>query len=170
MPLHPVFEKKHRLPLECYRGTVSGAFTLCFENRKGPDLTQKLVQFFTGTLKVASENYGCVVPVFVLMPDHQHILLTGESLNSDLWKTIVLYKQKTGFSFSRQKIRTRWQKDFYDRLIRDQNEVLNQAKYLLENPVRNNLVCHWREYPWIGSVGCRFEDMVQSIMWGKIAG
>ena len=35
------------------------------------------------------------------MPDHFHFILEGTNLNANLWKSVVLFKQKTGYWFSK---------------------------------------------------------------------
>lgn len=45
----------------------------------------------------------------------------------------------------------RWQKDFYDHIIRDERELHRQIKYVLENPVRKGMVSDGRRYPFKGS-------------------
>ncbi len=57
------------------------------------------------------------------MPDHQHLIITGTCSDSDIWKAIVSYRQKTGFWMSMNKTGIRWQKDFYDHVIRRHEDI-----------------------------------------------
>lgn len=41
-----------------------------------------------------------------------------------------------------------WQPESYDRVIRDTNELSNVIRYVLNNPVKANLVEHWREWTY----------------------
>jgi REP element-mobilizing transposase RayT len=70
------------------------------------------------------------------MPDHQHLVLAGTQSESDIWKAVVNYKQKTGFWMSANKPEMRWQKDFYDHVISVHDDIAAQVKYILNNPVR----------------------------------
>jgi REP element-mobilizing transposase RayT len=68
----------------------------------------------------------------------------GKQSNSDVWKAIVSYKQKTGFWMNVNKPEVRWQKDFYDHIIRRHEDIAVQIRYILDNPVRKGLVAKWR--------------------------
>jgi putative transposase len=98
------------------------------------------------------------------MPDHQHLIITGTSNDADLWKTIVSYKQKTGFWFSENKPALKWQKDFFDHIIRKDETLATQVRYILDNPARKGIVSSWQDYPYKGSIGCRLEDVLSGIM------
>ncbi len=41
-----------------------------------------------------------------------------------------------------------WQKESYDRCVRDEREYKNVVAYILENPVKARLVKTWDEYPF----------------------
>lgn len=98
------------------------------------------------------------------MPDHQHLIITGVQSNSNIWKTIVSYKQKTGLWMSANKPEIKWQKDFYDHVIRTHEDIAVQVRYILDNPVRKELVSTWQEYPFKGSIGCKMEDVLNGII------
>lgn len=162
-----VKEKRHRLSKEFYKGEISVAFTLCLKRdvAAGFSLREpKIVSIFTDILTSVVANTGCIVPVFCFMPDHQHLIITGIQSGSDIWKAIINYKQKTGFWMSKNKAGMRWQKDFYDHVIRRHEDIVTQIKYILDNPVRKGLVSSWQEYPYKGSVGCRMEDVLFGII------
>lgn len=160
-------EKKHRLPRVFYQGEVSAAFTLCLRrdvaagfSLREPELANVLIFSLTSIVKETS----CIIPVYCLMPDHQHFIVTGTCGNADLWKTVVTYKQKTGFWMSVNRAGMKWQKDFYDHIIRRKSDVAAQVRYILDNPVRKGLVSSWREYPFKGSIGCKMEDALDGII------
>lgn len=155
------------MPQELYKGTISVAFTLCLgeDSEKGFNLNEpEIVKAFTGFLTLASEKEKCIIPVYCFMPNHQHLIITGTANNSNLWESVVNYKQKTGYRFSKNRPEMRWQKDFYDHIIRTDGSVAVQVKYILDNPVRKGLVPTWQEYPFKGSIGCRLEDILIGIV------
>ena len=174
-------EKRHRLAKEFYRGEVSVAFTLCIRNDAASDIDvvsdinvasgfslslskPQIVNTFTEILTSIVEKTGCIVPVYCFMPDHQHLMITGTKSDSDIWKVIVSYKQKTGFWMAKNKPEIRWQKDFYDHIIRVNKDVATQIRYILDNPVRKGLASSWEEYPFKGAIGCRLEDVLLGIV------
>lgn len=157
-------ERKHRLARELYRGKVSAAFTLCIANRSSAFTEVSIVNTFTNILIEIANRQECIVPVYCFMPDHQHILMSGTSDNSDLWKAIVEYKQKTGYWLSMNSSEIKWQKDFYDHLIRKDENLKVLIRYILDNPVRKNIMQDWREYPYKSSIGCTLEHVLNGII------
>ena len=70
---------------------------------------------------------------FILMPNHLHgIIWLNGSTQKTLLNIINWYKaeitRETGFKV--------WQRSFYDRVIRDETELLHARKYIEENPIR----------------------------------
>jgi len=160
---HPT-EKSHRLPRENYQGEVTTAFTLCVADKKSLFQDPAVVNDFVKILITALENSNCLAPVYCFMPDHLHIILTGTEPQADLWKTIVTFKQKTGHWLSRNMPTVRWQKDFYDHIIRTEKTIATQVRYVLDNPVRKGLVSSWQEYPHEGAIGCSLDDVLIGII------
>lgn len=93
------------------------------------------------------------------MPDHCHLLLQGESDNSNVLNALKAFKQKSGFYFSANNLLVRWQKDFYDHIVRNDEEVNQQIIYILYNPVRKELVNEWKQYPFKGSMVYNLEEL-----------
>lgn len=90
---------------------------------------------------------------WVIMPNHIHLLLSlGESI--DLGKTIASWKRFTATKINRQEQSSGpiWQKNYFDRLIRDWDHFINVARYIRRNPVKaklsDNLFTLY-ESPWV---------------------
>ena len=92
------------------------------------------------------------------------MLISGTSNDSDILGTAVAYKQKTGFWLSRNNPGIKWQKDFYDHIIRKNESIGVQVRYILDNPVRKGLVNSWQHYPYKGSIGCDLNAVLNSII------
>ena len=159
-----VKEKRHRLPREFYKGTVSVAFTLCLRGGV-PAFTQpEIVNIFRDVLTSVIAKKACIVPVYCFMPDHQHLIITGTCSDSDIWNALVSYKQRTGYWTTANKAGISWQKDFYDHVIKKHEDIATQVRYILDNPVRKGLVSSWQEYPFKGSIGCNMEDVLGAMI------
>jgi len=104
------------------------------------------------------------VPVYCFMDNHQHLIISGMEKDTDIWKTVVSYKQKTGFWMSVNKPGMRWQKDFYDHVIRTKEDMVTQVRYIQDNPARKCSVSIWGEYPFKGSIGCNLDDFLNKIV------
>ena len=85
---------------------------------------------------------------WVVMPDHLHwlFLLGNEVKLSSIIKTVKArsareindYQNRTG---------TVWQKAYYDRAIRDNEDLRQLARYIVANPLRAGLVDRIEQYP-----------------------
>ena len=149
--MHQIREKKHRLSRECYKGRQIVSFTCCIHQRQRFFADRKIVQHFASCLLDEASKDVCDVLVYIFMPDHCHILLEGRSESSDVMRVMIAFKRKTGFWLSRNFPDVRWQKDFCDHIIRSSKDLRRQIDYILTNPVRNNLVGDWHNYPFKGS-------------------
>jgi len=90
--------------------------------------------------------------VYCFMPDHVHVLLSplGEQ---DVASFVQAYKSKTTWLYWKTGNHGRlWQHGFYDRILRQEEDIKQVGKYILENPVRKRLVDDFREYPFSGSL------------------
>jgi REP element-mobilizing transposase RayT len=93
------------------------------------------------------------------MPDHVHLVISPGS-QCDVFSFVGQYKGlvlreawrlgKTG-SF--------WQSSFWDRFIRQDEDLKKAVRYVLHNPVRKGLVNQWQAYPYSGSLVFAREDL-----------
>ena len=105
----------------------------------------------------------CIVPVYCYMPDHQHLIVSGINSETDTIGLIKIYKQKTGYWLIRNQFNVRWQKDFFDHIIRKDEGLINVARYILDNPVRKGLVVNWQDFPFKGAIGCELADILEGM-------
>ncbi|MCQ8879446.1 transposase [Pseudoalteromonas shioyasakiensis] len=83
---------------------------------------------------------------FVIMPDHMHWLFqlkTKSSLSSVVGKV----KGRASFLINKTKKEQIWQAGFYDSLIRNEEHLMRQARYIAANPLRAGIVDELRKYP-----------------------
>lgn len=146
---------RKKLRLKGFNYSQSGYYfiTICIKNRR---------EFFSHIInnELILTNYGRVgddvwnnlpeyynvdIDYYVIMPDHFHgIIIIDNSFNSikkhfSLSDIIGKFK-----SYSTRKIREllnnknefEWQKSFYDRIIRNEQELYYTRKYIKENPLR----------------------------------
>lgn len=143
--------KKHRLPVELYRGLKVVSITACVYNRISFFTTPERFTVCEGILLDALKQFECAAEVYLFMPDHAHLLLRGESQTADVLRAVKLLKQKSGFWLSRNHAFVLWQKDYYDHILRNDREIEKHIRYILYNPVREGLVENWQKYPFKGS-------------------
>jgi REP element-mobilizing transposase RayT len=93
--------------------------------------------------------YNIELDYYAIMPDHFHgIIIIDNSLkvkienlekSSSLSAIVGKFKSFTARKIRellRNKIEFKWQKSFYDRIIRNESELYNIRKYIQENPMR----------------------------------
>jgi putative transposase len=151
-------KKKHRLSIDRYSVFNIVAFTCCVQDKKPLINNHSVFHAFKDLLLEALETYCCDAHVFLFMPDHGHLVLQGRNENANIWKCMVAFKQKTGFWLSKNSPNVKWQKDFYDHILRKDEDLRRQIEYILANPVRKGLVEYWKAFPYKGSTVFAFNE------------
>jgi REP element-mobilizing transposase RayT len=82
---------------------------------------------------------------YVVMPDHIHWLLR---LKGSLSEAVRLYKSTVSVRIACPL----WQRGFHDHALRQEEDLLAAARYIVANPVRANLVQSVGEYPYWNAV------------------
>ena len=146
-------EQSHRLPRACYCGEVAVAYTARLVSGGEPIHLPRVAQALLDVLTAAAIKHSCSVPIYCIMPDHVHMILQGTDGKADTWRAMVAFKQRSGFWLARHLSGTRWQKDFYDHILRSEEEARDALVYIVANPLRAGLVLDPAEYPFTGSIG-----------------
>jgi hypothetical protein len=83
------------------------------------------------------------------MPDHVHGLICFPS-DQDLQRVISDWKR-----YIARNTGIRWQRDFFDHRIRNEESLAEKWNYIVQNPVRASLVTSAEEWPyvWFGRDG-----------------
>ena len=162
MNAEPSKHKHHHLQRVCYVGEVCVSITACIEPGRPVFEKSDIAATFTDFLRDAATRSQCIVPVYCFMPEHLHTIIKGLSQSSDSWRAVARFKQRTGFWFSKHS-KASWQKDFYDHIVRHDEDLANQVRYIANNPVRRGLVKNWEEYPYTGSIGMNLKELLSDI-------
>jgi REP element-mobilizing transposase RayT len=85
------------------------------------------------------------------MPDHLHVVITGLESTSDIYGAMRVFKQYSGFWLAKNQSVVRWQEDFYDHILREEDDLAKLITYILNNPVRAGICDTWQDYPFKGS-------------------
>ena len=86
---------------------------------------------------------------WVVMPNHLHVLietLPGPTITQVVysWKSLTAREVNKLFSLTGQF----WQRDYFDRVIRDERHFANAVKYIHNNPVKARLVQLTEDWPY----------------------
>nr|WP_237738875.1 transposase [Alcanivorax hongdengensis] len=80
---------------------------------------------------------------FVVMPDHVHWLFSlGERYS--LSHTVMMLKSRV----VRRMGLSVWQRGFHDHALREEESVIEVARYIVANPLRAGLVSRLADYPY----------------------
>jgi REP element-mobilizing transposase RayT len=156
--IYPIREKKHRLDEEVYSGGIFVSITACVKNRKKLFVNDRIFKVFESIILKELKTNNCSSYVYLFMADHSHIILSGDEVTSNCKKCFDKIKQKTGFWLSKNLKDVKWQKDYYDHILRSNENLYVQVKYILNNPVRAGLVNFWKKYPYKGSTVYNFDE------------
>ena len=85
------------------------------------------------------------------MPDHVHLVMMGQSDDSDFEGFMRSWSTQTGFAWRRRYRSALWQGGYYERVMRGDAHLYLAACYVVMNPVRAGMVDDAKEYEFTGS-------------------
>ena len=155
----PFFEEHSylkRLAPEAYLGYAAVHWSMTIADRKQGWLTTEFHSLFREILTHTAFRNGLLVPAYVLMPDHLHLLAMGYRESSD---------QRRGIRYLRKHLNRLLkpigfllQKQGYDHVIRKESRKRSLfqkvVQYIHENPLRANLVESPVDLPMYPYSGC----------------
>ena len=97
------------------------------------------------------------------MPDHVHLLIEGQSDDSDCLTFILRAKQFGGYQYATRFKRRLWQRYGFERILRNGELTLTVARYILENPVRAGLVKKPEDYVFSGSRTHPLSELLEAV-------
>jgi len=136
------------------------AFTICVDHSQPLFIKEEVVRAFIPILREVIEKHACIVPIYCFMPDHLHVILHGKIQSADTCQAMVEFKQRSGYWLKRNRPTVRWQKDFYDHIVRKSEDLGAQVRYIAMNPVRKELVEVWEKYAFTGALGVDLEKVM----------
>jgi REP element-mobilizing transposase RayT len=163
-------ERKSKLPRlsrEWYQGRAVVFWTHTIDRRATGWLDDRFHARFREILIHASARYALACPVYVLMPDHWHLVWMGMADVSD---------QMSATAFLRKHIRTdlapaRLQDRAHDHVLREEerrkNAFMSACRYCLQNPVRAGLVAEPALWPYADAIVSGYPDLnpVCKVFW-----
>ena len=101
---------------------------------------------------------------FCVRDRHVHLLVEGLSLDSDFKRFAKMAKQRSGSLYARSRHQPLWQAGYHERVLRDEDDAGEFARYVVNNPVRAGLVESPEEYPLSGSEVWSMKELLQTIV------
>ena len=119
-------------------------------HRKAALNNRELVVSLMESLEIEASDARMFIYAYCFMPEHVHLLLSPGGMSSegvpsergkDVIQFVQAYKSKTTRLFWRMGNRGKlWQHGFYDHILRQEEDIKQVARYILDNPVRRGLV------------------------------
>ena len=94
---------------------------------------------------------GALVPHYSIMPNHWHALLAPKpGTTLDLHAIMARLKGRTARDINSALSRSGpfWQREWFDRWVRNEAEWEKCRDYIRQNPVKAGLAKDWRDHPW----------------------
>jgi REP element-mobilizing transposase RayT len=149
-------KRKHLRRLE--RLTIDGPIvfflTVCVHGRQ-PVLTCSAAHdVLVEAWRRAEPQHGWLVGRYVTMPDHVHFFASPVGANA---KSLSHFVRAWKWSTARRLRRAvagafRWQREFFDHLLRGSESYAGKWEYVRQNPVRADLVARPEEWPYQGEI------------------
>ena len=148
-----------------YRGEYVYLLTICtFHRAKVFVDTAFATTVIAQLLRHAEEEYFSI-PAYCVMPDHVHVVPRGRAVDADLRRFVHRWKQGTGFTWKRDHRSPLWQRGYHDYVLRDEDHVMRLAKYVVNDPVRSELVTRVEKYPLVGSTEYELSEILAAEEW-----
>ena len=146
------FQRKNiRLPRSDYLGHQRYFLTACTEGRVAFLRDAPLISEHLRLLGEEANQHLMAIQAYCFMPDHLHLLASGEQENSDCLAFIYGFKQRSAFAFKQTTGQRLWQHKPYDHILRPNERWEAVAYYIWMNPVRKGLCRRAEDWPHSGS-------------------
>jgi putative transposase len=148
----PDFQRKpHRLPRQEYCGERWYFVTMCSERRAPIFADPAVAKWLIEALRKESELHSFLIDAYCLMPDHLHFLAVGITPSSNFLRFVKSFKQKTAYLYVQKTHLRLWQRNYYDHILRSNEEPRSVAAYIWLNPVRRGICKDFEQHPYSGS-------------------
>jgi REP element-mobilizing transposase RayT len=138
-------------------------FTIRAVHATSPFARPELADITVTCLLEQRSKSSCEVPVYCIMPDHVHAAVTPALQGASSLTFVDRFKGWCGRECHLAGWEGKlWQPRSYDHVVREDEDLLKIAVYILHNPVRRGLVTAPAEYRWAGIPDAIFTDIPHS--------
>ena len=120
--------------------------TICTQDRRAVLANNVVHQRLRDFAATSVARYGWQMGRYVLMPDHLHLLVAqghGAVTLGEWVKALKLILSGREF---------RWQRGFFDHVLRSRESESEKWEYIRHNPVRRGLVAQQEQWPYAGEL------------------
>jgi len=160
-------ERPEHLKTFDYIGVYQYFLTFCTHERARLFVTPDAVELVRTQIARAGADHAIAVIAYCYMPDHVHLLVEGQSDDSDCRQFISRAKQYSGFHYKATYGRRLWQRYSFEHVLRNEDAAVSVARYILENPLRARLVERVDEYRFSGSDVYTVEQIMEAVQLAR---
>ncbi len=150
--IHKTYGKNRTLRLKDFDYTQIRPYFVTICTKNGAQILHgELAKDVASCLKELRASHNFKLYAYCIMSDHVHLLLSPGDSGLSLSKIIQVFKSITTRKHKANGAKNLlWQTYFYDHIVREEEDLNNIARYILENPVRKGIVNDWQKYPFCG--------------------
>lgn len=155
----PQWHHLPRLAPEFYRAFAVVQWTITLARHATGWLDERFHLCFRELLLHAAAREGLLCPVYVLMPDHLHLVWMGLRVDSDQRNAMKFLRKHLAAALVRRSptgVEFELQKQSHDSVLREQDRQRGAFEkscfYVLDNPRRKELVEHLKDWPHLGAI------------------
>jgi putative transposase len=153
-----------------YIGLHRYSLTFCTNARKPLFTSRERVDLVLRQILHSATEQAVAIVAYCFMPDHLHLLIEAQAESSDCLRFISRAKQFSGFHFKQVFGEPLWQRYGFEHVLRNDEATLVVARYILENPVRANIVERPEEYQFSGSMMYTVNEILDAVQVGERSG
>ena len=128
-------------------------------------VSEDVVEIVRSTFFRTGVDHGFAIPAYCFMPEHLHMLAEAATTSADLRIFINMAKQRSAYEVHGSVRGRLWQAGYFDRVLRQEDDLFAVARYIVQNPVRAGLARTPVEYSFCGSTMCSKDELVESTIW-----
>jgi putative transposase len=142
--------RPQRLKTFDYLGCYHYSLTFCTFCRNRYFEDEQLVVLVEEQLSRTTTEYQFAKLAYCYMPDHLHMLLAGVRDDASLIPCVEVMRQRSSRAAKAAQGIRLWQDGYFERVLRDDDQLEIAAQYIFDNPVRAQLVRSATDWPYSG--------------------
>jgi len=134
--------RRKRLRLREYDYSANGAYfiTICSHDRRALFVGEAEADVESELSGIATRFSGATVDEHVVMTDHIHVILVLSDCRSTIPRIIQAFKSLATARLRKRGIVGRiWQRGYYDRIVRNEMELMALREYIRDNPLAEEI-------------------------------
>jgi len=147
--VYATFRKRRSLRLLSHDYAEARPYHVTWGTHRGrPIVLADTARAVADCIEAESNRTPADLYAYCVMPDHVHVLLVPRE-RGNVIRFVQAVKSRTARAYTAlggtEKL---WQRGFYDRILRTEEDICRLAEYILANPVRAGLAEDTSAYPF----------------------